>query len=63
MLSGDNLRVLEMNDDEKDLIACTLDVLEVLDILDLECQDLLEILIDAGQIDEEQKQELLRACR
>jgi len=52
-----------MNDDEKDLIACTLDVLEVLDILDLECQDLLEILIDAGQINEEQKQELLRACR
>ena len=49
-----------MTDDIKDRIIACLDVTDILDILGWEVADLIEVLEE--HIDEEQEQELLRAC-
>lgn len=51
-----------MNAEYKDLIGATLDVTDILDMLEIETHELLEILDDNGYLDEEAQQKLLRAC-
>lgn len=51
-----------MNADEKDRVGATLDVTEILDLLQLEATELLDILDEAGYLDEESQQKLIRAC-
>jgi hypothetical protein len=53
---------VQLNDEDKALIVANLDVLEFLDILGLEVADLINIP-EIEELCEEQRQELLRACR
>lgn len=51
-----------MNAEYKDRIGATLDLTEILDLLQLDAVELLDILDEAGYLDEEAEQKLLRAC-
>lgn len=51
-----------MVENERILISHTLDVTDILDLLDLDVHDLVDILDESGYIDETAREKLLRAC-
>lgn len=51
-----------MVENEKELIAHTLDITDILDLLSLDVVDVLNALDESGYIDENAKSQLLRAC-